>query len=161
MKERDELRQELGTPKTPAGFNPKTMVDVRSALKDSGHRAQFLGGGMREGQGDRARFDLCVPEGVPYDEQLLTRFAVHMAKGAAKYEERNWEKFSDQQALDRARASAMRHLYQWVTDAQDGEDHAAAVMFNLMAGEHIQRKLDIQRTADEYEAERIEKGHEW
>lgn len=100
----------------------------------------FEGGGVREGHGDRPRFELLVPLGVPFEDQLLTRCAVHMAKGAEKYADRNWESFSDEAALERAKASAFRHLMQWLTD--DGEeDHAAAVVFNLMAAEHVKAKI--------------------
>jgi hypothetical protein len=102
--------------------------------------APFEGGGVREGHGDRPRFELLVPLGVPFEDQLLTRCAVHMAKGARKYEDRNWESFSDEAALERAKASAFRHLMQWLTD-DNGEDHAAAVVFNLMAAEHVRAKL--------------------
>lgn len=102
----------------------------------------FEGGGVREAQGDRPRFELLIPKDVPYERQLLTRCAVHMAKGANKYAERNWEQFSDEAALERAKSSALRHLMQWITGEDDGEDHAAAVVFNLMAGEHVRSKLE-------------------
>lgn len=101
----------------------------------------FEGGGVREAVGDRARFELLVPLDVPYEHQLLTRLAVHMAKGAEKYADRNWESFSDPAALERCKSSALRHIFQWATGTDDGEDHAAAVIFNLMAAEHVARKL--------------------
>lgn len=106
----------------------------------------FDGGGVRESQAGRARFELLVPLGVPYSEQLLTRCAVHMAKGAEKYASRNWESFSDDAALERAKASALRHIFQWLTSEDDGEDHAAAVVFNLMAAEHVKAKLKLGGT---------------
>lgn len=101
----------------------------------------FAGGGVREDHGDRARFELLWPEGVPFEEQLLTRCAVHMAKGARKYSSRNWESFSDAEALERCQSAALRHIYQWLARLDDGEDHAAAVVFNLLAAENIRRKL--------------------
>lgn len=104
----------------------------------------FQGGGVREDQGDRARFELLIPKGVPYEDQLLTRFAVHMAKGAQKYEARNWEHFSDEDALERCKSSALRHVFQWVCGTEDGEDHASAVIFNIMAAEHVKGKLNEQ-----------------
>ena len=63
-----------------------------------------------------------------------------MARGAEKYDARNWEKFQTQEALDRAKSSAMRHFMQWMTNEAD-EDHAAAVYFNIMAAEYIKRKM--------------------
>lgn len=113
--------------------------------------SSFAGGGMREAVGDRARFELLVPRGVPFEEQFLTKFAVHMAKGAAKYADRNWEQFSDDEALQRAKSSAFRHFMQWLTGTNDGEDHASAVVFNLMAAEHVAAKLeraDAEMTAN-------------
>lgn len=106
-------------------------------------REKFEGGGMRDSQKGLPRFDLIMPKDVPYDDQLLTRIAVHMGKGAEKYEDRNWESFSDEEALDRAKASAYRHFMQWYTGKEgDSEDHAAAIYFNVMAAEFIQGRLD-------------------
>lgn len=101
----------------------------------------FPGGGVRESHGDRPRFELLWPLGVPFEAQLLTRCARHMARGAIKYSSRNWESFADEAALERAQASALRHIFQWLSDEDDGDDHAAAVVFNLMAAEHVKAKL--------------------
>lgn len=109
-------------------------------VKDSGARAEFANGGQRDTQDGKPRFDLLYPLNVPFDHQLMTRFAVHMAHGASKYDDRNWEQFSDQEALDRARSSAARHFAQWLTGEQD-EDHAAAVIFNIMAVEYVRGVL--------------------
>lgn len=116
---------------------------VKPEAAPAENRMVFEGGGMREPQDGKPRFDLLFPVGVPYEEQFLTRFAVHMAKGAAKYEDRNWEKFSDKEALERAKASALRHIMQWLSGETD-EDHAAAVVFNLMAADHVKRKMENQ-----------------
>lgn len=101
----------------------------------------YAGGGRREDKAGSPRFELLLPLGLPYEQQLLTRCAVHMAKGAEKYADRNWESFSDEAALERAKAGALRHMMQWATGLDDGEDHAAAVVFNLMAAELIKAKL--------------------
>jgi hypothetical protein len=63
-----------------------------------------------------------------------------MAKGADHYEDRNWEKFDDLEALNRAKSSAFRHFMQWITGETD-EDHAAAIFFNVMAVEYIKEKM--------------------
>jgi hypothetical protein len=104
-------------------------------------RVHFDGGGMRDTQNGKPRFDLLMPVEVSYSEQFLTRCAVHMAKGAEKYEDRNWEQFSDQDSLDRAKSSALRHMMQWLSGETD-EDHAAAVFFNLMAAEYIKGRMN-------------------
>jgi len=116
-------------------------VTESRVTKDSGQRANYGNGGVRDTQEGKARIDLLLPETVPYDEQLLTRWAQLMARGAEKYTDRNWEQFSDRAALDRAKSSALRHMIQWASDETD-EDHAAAVCFNLMAAEYIKGVLD-------------------
>lgn len=117
-------------------------VELQAAGSEPTGVTTFEGGGRREAAGNRPRFELLVPEGVPYDQQILTRFAQHMANGAEKYEARNWEKFSDQEALDRAKSSAFRHFMQWLSGDSPEEDHAVAVMFNIMAAEHVKGKLN-------------------
>lgn len=108
--------------------------------RDSGTRAEFASGMVRDTQTGKPRWDLIVPEGVPYEAQLLTRFAALMARGAEKYSARNWEQANSQEELDRMKASAFRHFMQWFCGEQD-EDHAAAVLFNLMAYEATAYKM--------------------
>lgn len=104
--------------------------------KDSGKRSEYSTGMVRDTQEGKPRFDLIFPKGVPYDQQMITRFAALMARGAEKYTERNWEKARTNAELDRYYSSALRHLVQWISGESD-EDHAAAVMFNVMAGEFV------------------------
>ncbi|MBX6360082.1 MAG: hypothetical protein IRZ03_08385 [Acidobacterium ailaaui] len=113
----------------------------RYVTKDSGERAHFDGGGQRDSEKGKPRFDLILPRSVPYEHQMLTRWAALMARGAEKYDARNWENFGDEAALERAKSSAFRHFIQWLAGEQD-EDHAAAVLFNIMAAEYVRGKLD-------------------
>lgn len=108
--------------------------------KDSGKRAQFESGMQRDTQTGKPRFDLTAPLDIPYDEQLLTRFAKLMGRGADKYTERNWEQADSEEELARMKSSAFRHFMQWYHGETD-EDHAAAVLFNLMAFEATQYKM--------------------
>lgn len=108
--------------------------------KDSGERAQFESGMQRDTQAGKPRFDLLHPVGVPYQHQFLTRVAELMARGAEKYDERNWEQADGIEELRRFKASAERHLMQWLADETD-EDHAAAVVFNLLAYETTLYKI--------------------
>lgn len=108
--------------------------------KDSGTRATYDSGMVRDTQDGKPRFDLLVPEGIPFDAQFLTRCAALMARGAVKYEDRNWEKADSTEELARFRASAFRHLMQWLAGERD-EDHAAAVVFNLLAAETTEFKM--------------------
>jgi len=102
--------------------------------KDSGKREDYASGMRRDTQEGKACFHLIIPKGVPYRAQMLTRFADLMERGQVKYGPRNWEKADSDEEKERFQASAFRHLMQWIC-GEDDEDHAAAVMFNLMAYE--------------------------
>lgn len=109
--------------------------------RDSGQREEYDSGMVRDTQEGKARFDLLLPVGIPYRDQFWTRVADLLGRGAAKYNDRNWERAAGSDELDRFKSSAQRHLMQWLTDETD-EDHAAAVVFNLLAYETIKWKLD-------------------
>lgn len=113
--------------------------------KDSGKRSEYSTGMVRDTQEGKPRFDLLFPKNMLYEDQMITRFAALMARGAEKYTERNWEKARTDEELQRYYSSAMRHLVQWMTGEED-EDHAAAVMFNIMAGEYVKdrKRIDEQ-----------------
>lgn len=119
------------------------MPHVRKdyVTKDSGQRAEYESGMVRDTQAGKPRFDLIEPKGWPYEDQLVTRWAMLMARGAEKYNDRNWELGEGQEELDRAMASAERHLKQWKHGKTD-EDHAAAVCFNLNAAEFYKWKME-------------------
>ncbi len=118
---------------------------MKFETKDSGTRAVYASGMMREPTDGKARFDLIVPEGIPYSKQLLTRFAELMGRGAAKYKARNWEKAKGVEELDRFKESALRHMMQWFCGEHD-EDHAVAVLFNIMAYETTFYKINDDKT---------------
>jgi hypothetical protein len=109
--------------------------------KDSGKREHFGSGMQRDTQEGKARWDLLFPLDVPYEAQFLTRVADLLARGAEKYDARNWEQASGDEELERFKASAVRHLMQWVAGDTD-EDHASAVVFNLLGYETTKWKLD-------------------
>lgn len=115
--------------------------------KDSGARAEFSSGMVRDTEEGKARFDLLLPKGIGFKDQMLTRFADLMARGAKKYEARNWEKARGEEELERYISSALRHLIQWATGETD-EDHAAAVMFNLTAAETVKVKMRSEARVD-------------
>ena len=76
-----------------------------------------------------------------YSEQLLTRWAELMTRGADKYGKRNWQLACSDDELDRFKSSAFRHFIQWILN-EDDEDHAAAVFFNLNAAEYVKWKIE-------------------
>ena len=110
-------------------------------IKDSGKRAEFASGMVRDTEDGKPRFDLLRPVGVPYEEQFFTRVARHMTHGIAKYGERNWEKANSHAEYERFKRSAERHLNQWLAGETD-EDHAAALVFNVLAAETIKSKVE-------------------
>lgn len=114
---------------------------TRFETKDSGVRAEYDSGMVRDTQEGKARFELLLPLGVPYRDQFLVRVAELMARGAEKYSDRNWEKANGTEELERFKSSALRHLLQWAAGETD-EDHAAAVVFNLLGYETTKRKID-------------------
>lgn len=113
-------------------------------IKDSGERQDYASGMRRDLQEGKPRFDLMWPKGVPFDEQFLTRVAVHLTKGIAKYGDRNWEKANSEEELERFQASALRHMHQAFYGDTD-EDHYAAAFFNLMASVTLEWKLRQNR----------------
>jgi len=114
---------------------------LKYKTKDSGKRVDYDSGMRRDIQEGKADFYLCWPYDVPYEDQLLTRWAYLMERGKAKYGRRNWELAESPEELERFKSSAFRHLMQWLS-GDDDEDHAAAVLFNINAAEHVKRKLD-------------------
>lgn len=115
------------------------MTDYET--KDSGQRAQFDSGMQRDTNAGKPRFDLLVPLNVPYEHQMLTRFAALMERGARKYDPRNWEKANSTEELERMRESAFRHFMAWFAGEID-EDHAAASFFNILAAETTAYKIE-------------------
>lgn len=108
--------------------------------KDSGTRKEYDSGMRRDAVTGKPMFDLVIPEGMPYNQTLLNRWAKLMGRGAEKYGNRNWELADSQEELDRFKASAFRHFMQWFSGEID-EDHAAAVMFNINAAEFLKWKV--------------------
>lgn len=108
--------------------------------KDSGKREEYNSGMRRDTQEGKARFELLLVPGLPFEEQFLTRLGQLLARGAGKYGDRNWEKANSPEELERFVSSGLRHMVQWASGEVD-EDHAAAVAFNLMAAEYVKWKL--------------------
>lgn len=124
----------------PRAANIHQKIIPNSGLKDSGKRLSFESGMVRDVDDNKPAFDLIIPENIPYEELMLTRWAELLRKGAIKYSRRNWEKADSLNELDRAKASAFRHFMQWFSGETD-EDHAAAVFFNINEVETIRYKL--------------------
>lgn len=100
---------------------------------DTGNKQTFSTGMQRNVAADKPRYDLIWLPG-------LKRIAELYARGGKIYGDRNWEKASTQEELDRFKESAFRHFIQWMNNESD-EDHMAAVAFNLFGAEHVKEKL--------------------
>lgn len=88
---------------------------------------------VRDVADDKPRFDLIWQPGLLRLAELYTR-------GAKKYGPRNWQRANSPEELERFKASAWRHFYDWVNDLNTEEDHASAVVFNLFAAEYVKAK---------------------
>ena len=110
----------------------------------------YHGGGKREENGDRPRFDLLWTEIQSMERQMLHRDAVWYQKGAQKYGERNWERFNGQAELVRAQASLGRHYAAFMLGLTD-EDHAAAIRANVQFIEYLRERIAIREPNPEQE----------
>lgn len=107
--------------------------------KSFGEKKVFESWMVREIDNTKPRFDLIIPKWIPYEHQLITRFAQLMARGVEKYSARNWENASTEEEMERFKESAFRHFMQWFM-WEDDEDHAVAVFFNIQWAEYIKHK---------------------
>lgn len=109
---------------------------------DSGERKTWTSGMQRDTSEAKPRFDLMFPLDQDFEDQLITRFARLLERGAVKYDARNWEQARTADELSRFRESAIRHFMEWFMGVDDGEDHAAAVLFNIMGAEYTKRRMN-------------------
>jgi hypothetical protein len=112
--------------------------------KDSGAHQEYESGMRRDSQDGKPRFDLIRTKRQPYEEQMIYRYAMLLARGAEKYSARNWEEGDSEEELDRAKASLLRHTEQLVAGETD-EDHAAAVWFNTQAIEYFRWRIEVKK----------------
>jgi hypothetical protein len=121
-----------------------TMGD-EFVVKDSGEKIKFESGMVRDAAKDKVDYLLAL------DGPMFERWAAHLQAACvpgpngepAKYEPRNWMKATGPAELQRFRASALRHLLQWLRGDRD-EDHAAAVMFNLNGAEYVKGVMALR-----------------
>lgn len=101
--------------------------------RDSGKMAEYADGMRRDTSDGKPKFRLMWPEGIPFEEQLMYRVAMHYAQGGEKYGDRNWEKSSTPESLAHHAEATERHLHKFLLGVEDGEDHAAAVVWGINA----------------------------
>lgn len=123
---------------------------------DSGVREQYETGMQRDTEVGKPRFDLLMPIGLPFQDQMVVRWAMLMARGAQKYDARNWERARTRKELERYVSSTLRHVNQWAaamlglpcgcsdTHLCDihSEDHGAATFFNITGAEYTRYHMN-------------------
>jgi len=108
-------------------------------VKDSGKRAEFEGGMVRDTDEGKTRY------WRTFIGPMMKRWAVHLGKGAKKYPDvsigvPNWTLAEGEAELQRFKESAADHFVQWFNGEID-EDHAAGVFFNINGAEYVKDRL--------------------
>lgn len=119
------------------------------STKDSGQKAQYPSGMRRDSADGKSRPDLFIASDVPYQSQYLTRIGGLLYRGAEKYGARNHEVADSPEELERMKASAYRHLIQWLAGETD-EDHAAAVAVNIFMAESLQYRISSSEQSPDH-----------
>lgn len=85
----------------------------------------------KEGLEEKLRYDL-IPMG------LLERLAKQYTYGAKKYGENNWKK-STKEESELFKQAAFRHFIKWISNVNDGEDHAIACVTDIFDYEWLNK----------------------
>ena len=91
------------------------------------------------------------PKDIPYEDQMITRVAALYARGAEKYGARNYENSKTEDSLAHHEDSLMRHVIAFLLGTDDGEDHAAAAIWNAIAVDLTRRNIKKQRKSSQQE----------
>lgn len=110
--------------------NKKTIDLSKMPVKDSGDRQQFKTGAVRDSEHGKGRYDLISPI-------ALRRLAIHLEKGAIKYDEWNWSKGMN---MGRTFDSLIRHIFQYL-GGDRSEDHIGAILCNAMFIAHYEEAI--------------------
>lgn len=117
------------------------VSEFNYVTKDSGKKSEYGDGMVRDTTEGKPQFPLLFPKGVPYEDQLITRVAELYMRGGIKYGARNWEKSRTEESLAHHEDALMRHVIKFLIGTEDGEDHAAAVVWNVNAVDLTRRKI--------------------
>lgn len=108
----------------------KSKKDTEFIVKATAVKAEFETGMVRGDTTGKPRPDLISPF-------FIRRLGMHMARGAAVYSARNWEKG---QPISRVVESLCRHVEDFKA-GEHTEDHLSAIAFNVMAIVHYQEMI--------------------
>ncbi len=100
-------------------------------FKDSGTRAEFQDGAVRDVQEGKGRMDL-----LPV--RAIFEVAKVLESGARKYNPRNWEQGIN---LSRFMDSGLRHTMKYLRGDRD-EPHLAMACWNLLCGLETQMRIE-------------------
>lgn len=128
-------------PYLPSGMDAHGRTRDDFVTLDSGRKQVHSDGMQRDTQAGKPMFGLMFPRGTPWDDQPIVRLAALYTRGAEKYGDRNWEKAASADSEAHIGESFLRHALKFYLGVQDGEDHAAAVMWNVIALDHARRNL--------------------
>lgn len=127
---------------SPDADHRAALDEVKAIIAAQQARAQQKNEPAWKQDGGKPRMDLIAPE-------MLTATANVLAFGAAKYDERNWEKGM---SWGRCFGAMMRHMWAWwggeKADAETGYSHlhhAAACLMFLIAYEERQIGTDDRK----------------
>ena len=144
VREQNEHDSSLGLRGDPIKQENLDRVNAERAkyeTKDSGKRFESPDGMVRDTSEGKPQFTLMFPKGIPFEDQLMTRVADLYHRGGVKYGPRNWEKSSTEEALAKHEDCLMRHVVKFLLGVEDGEDHAAAIVWNVNAVDLTRRKI--------------------
>ena len=125
------------------------VIEDSYVTRDSGKKQVHSDGVQRDTRDGKTLYTLMFPKGVPLEEQLIHQVAELYTRGAEKYGDRNWENSRAEDTLEHHREALWRHFMKFFMGVQDGEDHAAAVVWNINAIEQTQRNLKADSSMSE------------
>jgi hypothetical protein len=124
----------------------KEEYKAQFVTKNSGEKAFHSDGVQRDTDKGKTKYTLMFPLGVPMKEQLIVRVAELYTRGGESYGDRNWEDSSAGDTLTHHQDALWRHFMNFYFAIEDGEDHAAAIVWNINAVEMTRRNLDKDMT---------------
>lgn len=106
------------------------LIEKKHMIKSDNKIKESESGFKKDNPEEKVRFDL-----IPYE--TLERLAKQFTGGAKKYGFENWKKANTPEQIHGFKEAAERHTLKWVANIDDGEDHAAAAMTNIMMYEWL------------------------
>jgi len=124
---------------------------MTATTKDSGKKANYSSGMIRDDDTNKPMFTYLFPSMIPYEEQLLHDIAMDLKNGARLYGERNYEQANSPEELRRYSESLLRHsinhaiylerVAQMIENGEQITDndelHERGIYFNIMCAHMV------------------------